>query len=71
MDVSNFILKNIDNPHELEKMFRKDPEEFKKEFEIAWKQKPDSQVLSVWYERLYFNDNAGSKINSICKMIFC
>lgn len=54
---SNFVLKNIDNPHELEKMYRKAPEEFKKEFSEVWNQKHDSEILSVWYERLYFKDD--------------
>lgn len=54
MDSNNVILKNIANPHELEKMFRKEPEAFKKSFSSAWEQNPDSQVLAVWYERLYF-----------------
>lgn len=63
MDAGNFILENLSNPHELEKMYRKDPEEFKKEFSFALKQKPDSQVLSVWYERLYFSE-AESKENT-------
>lgn len=57
MTSSNFVLKNIDNPHELEKLYRKDPEEFKKEFLDAWNKKHDSEVLSVWYERLYFKED--------------
>ncbi|KRQ86165.1 hypothetical protein ABG79_02006 [Caloramator mitchellensis] len=57
MGTSNFILKNIDNPHELERMYRNDPEQFRKEFQDAWSQKNDSEILSVWYERLYFKDD--------------
>ena len=29
MDINNWIVENIDNPHELEKMYRKDPKAFK------------------------------------------
>lgn len=48
------ILKNIADPHELERMYRKDPKGFKKAFALVWEQNPDSQVLDVWYERLNF-----------------
>lgn len=30
MNINNLIVKNMDNPHELEKMYRKDPKAFKK-----------------------------------------
>lgn len=56
MDTDNLIIENMNNPHELEKMFRKEPEAFKKSFSYAWEQKPDSQVLAVWHERLQFKE---------------
>lgn len=65
MSSNNVILKNISNPHELEKMYRKDPEEFKKAFLKAWEQNPDSQVLSVWYERLYFKERINTEKESL------
>jgi hypothetical protein len=52
------IIENMANPHELERMFRKDPNNFKKSFSQAWEQNPDSPVLAVWYERLHFNESA-------------
>ncbi|HWQ89695.1 MAG TPA: DUF4153 domain-containing protein [Desulfitobacteriaceae bacterium] len=58
MDINNLIIKNIADPHELERMFRKEPEAFKKSFSDAWEQNPDSQVLAVWYERLHFREEA-------------
>ncbi|KNZ70434.1 hypothetical protein Tfer_1001 [Thermincola ferriacetica] len=60
MDISNLIIENIANPHELERLFRKDPEAFKKSFSHAWEQNPDSQVLAVWYERLHFKETANT-----------
>lgn len=57
MAENNQILKNIDHPHELERLYREDPEAFKKEFALAWEQKSDSPVLKIWYERLYFKEN--------------
>lgn len=56
MDINNLIIENIRNPHELERMFRKDPKAFKKAFLHTWEQNPDSQVLAVWYERLHFKE---------------
>jgi hypothetical protein len=56
MDTSNFIMEHLDNPHELEGLYRSDPKAFKKSFSQAWEQHPHSQVLRVWYERLYFKE---------------
>lgn len=56
MESKNSIIENIENPHELEKLYRKEPENFKKIFLAAWELNPDSQVLAVWYERLHFKE---------------
>lgn len=61
MDINNPVIENIANPHELEKMYRKEPEAFKKSFLYAWKQNPDSQVLAVWYARLHFDETTNKK----------
>jgi hypothetical protein len=53
---NNPVIDHIANPHELERMFRKEPEAFKKSFSYAWEQNPDSQVLAVWYERLHYKE---------------
>ncbi|PFJ38242.1 DUF4153 domain-containing protein [Bacillus thuringiensis] len=65
MHSNNLIVKNMDNPHELEKMYRKDPKAFKKSFSQAWDQNPDSQVLGAWYERLHFKDTANTEKKSL------
>jgi hypothetical protein len=49
MGINNLIIENMANPQELERMFRKEPETFKKSFSYAWEQNPDSQVLAVSY----------------------
>ena len=36
MDINNMVLENIADPHELERMYRKDPKDFKKSFSHAW-----------------------------------
>lgn len=70
MGINNFIIENIANPHELESMFRKDPEAFKKSFAYAWGHNPDSQVLAVWYERLYFKEKANTEKASLLQKDF-
>ncbi len=70
MDLGNKIIENIDNPHELEKMYRKDPETFKKSFSYAWKQNPSSQVLAVWYERLHYNETSSPEKNLCFRKTF-
>lgn len=61
MDINTLIIENIANPHELERIFRKEPEAFKKSISKAWEQNPDSQILAVWYERLYFKETANTE----------
>ncbi|MGE6400229.1 DUF4153 domain-containing protein [Bacillus cereus] len=65
MDINNLIIENMDNPHELERMYRKDPKAFKKSFSQAWVQNPDSQVLGAWYERLHFKETANTEKPSL------
>ncbi len=65
MDMNFFVIENITNPHELERMFRKDPKAFKKSFSHAWEQNPDSQVLAIWYERLHFKETADKEKASL------
>lgn len=70
MDNNNFIIENMDNPHELERMYRKDPEDFKKAFYYAWEQNADSQVLKAWYERLYFKERVNKEESGSLKNSF-
>ncbi|MDW7672514.1 MAG: DUF4153 domain-containing protein [Bacillota bacterium] len=59
-DSLNGVTERMANPHELESLFRKDPETFRALFSDAWQQHPDSQVLAVWHERLHFSETAES-----------
>ncbi len=61
MDINNLIIENMDNPHELERMYRKDPKAFKKSFSQAWDENPDSQVLAAWYERMHFKETENAE----------
>ncbi|MZQ81370.1 DUF4153 domain-containing protein [Paenibacillus sp. 5J-6] len=60
MEISNFVIKNLANPHELERMYRKDPEAFRNSFSQAWELNPDSQVLAIWFERLNFKESTNT-----------
>jgi len=57
MSTENMIIENLAKPHELERMFREEPEVFKSAFNSAYEQNRESQVLSVWFERLYFKED--------------
>lgn len=70
MDIGNFIVENIAKPHQLERMFRKEPEAFRKAFSSAWEQNPDSKVLAVWYERLYFKETVNTDKASLLQKDF-
>lgn len=70
MDNNNIITENMDNPRELERMFRKDPEVFRKSFSYAWEQNPDSQVLAVWQERLHFKETEETEKASLLRRHF-
>ena len=61
MDSNNLIIENMDNPHELERMYRKDPKAFKKSFSQAWDENSDSQVLAARYERLHFKGKTNAE----------
>src|SRR5690606_2320456 len=58
---NNRIIENLANPHELERMFRTEPDTFRRAFLSAWEQKPDSSILAAWYERLYFKESPNSE----------
>lgn len=70
MEISNFIIKNLANPHELERMFRKDPEAFRNSFSHAWELQPDSQVLAIWFERLSFKESKNTEKSSLFQKDF-
>ncbi len=58
------ISKNMDNPSELEIIFRKNPDEFRMAFDKVFSENPNSLVLRVWKERLYFKSSKQVKKES-------
>lgn len=61
MDTNHLISENIENPHELERLFRKDPKSFKNSFLYVWEQNRNSPVLAVWNERLHFMEEENTE----------
>jgi hypothetical protein len=58
MDTYREIINRLDSPRELEALYRSDPEEFRAHFPRAFADNPDSTILRVWHERLFFEDPA-------------
>lgn len=65
MDIYHEMMKNLTNPHELERLFRKDPKAFKSSFANIWEQNNDSRILAVWNERLNFKEIGNAKRETI------
>ncbi|MEO5582823.1 MAG: hypothetical protein ABIR66_09030 [Saprospiraceae bacterium] len=51
------ILKNIDNPRQLEKLYRENKMTFKKEFKMIYPSIQDKTVAQIWNERLNFEND--------------
>lgn len=58
MDIAKLMMEHRNNPHELENLYRNDSKAFKKVFPEVREQYPNSQILSVWQERLHFQEKA-------------
>ena len=65
MDIYHEMMKNLTNPHELERLFKQDPKAFKSSFANIWEQNNDSRILAVWNERLNFKEIGNAKRETI------
>jgi len=65
MENRNEIIENLTKPHELEKMYRDEPEAFKRSFLTAFEQNSSSEVLEVWYERLNYKETGTTEKTGI------
>jgi hypothetical protein len=54
------ILELLDQPQELEALYRQDPQSFGDSFGQAFREVPDSTILRVWRARLEYSDPAGA-----------
>lgn len=53
------ILESLDNPEELEALYRRDPESFRAWFDEVCQTAQDSLVLRVWKARLEYSEPPG------------
>lgn len=57
------IVLNIDNPQELERLYRNNKSAFTKEFEEVYPEFQDHISMQIWYERLYFERKESNDIS--------
>jgi hypothetical protein len=51
------ILANLENPHQLEKLYRESKSVFKKEFDLLYNTISDNKTAQVWQERLNYESD--------------
>ena len=59
--MNNQIIENINNPEELERLYRKNPDTFIEDFSVAVRSLPENDVLAVWNQRLNFQETVANK----------
>jgi hypothetical protein len=67
------ILHNVDNPKQLEKLYREDASSFKKEFNQIYPGQQDNAGLAFWNERLNYEATKpswGSKTELVIVIVF-
>jgi len=63
------ILSNMDNPSQLEKLYREDKLTFKQAFNALYPELPDNKLAGFWHERLNY-ENAGISWGTSKELIF-
>ena len=53
--MENLIFKNLEQPSELERLYRQEPEKFIRAFPEVFKENQNLTILKVWHERLNFD----------------
>lgn len=62
--MKNLILKNLDQPAELERLYRQEPEKFSRAFSEVFKENENLTILKVWHERLNFDKTMNQGMES-------
>lgn len=57
------IQENLNKPNELEKLYRKDSEQFKTRFNELYPSVEHTDIVNVWYERLNYREDMLSEFN--------
>ncbi|TFV97128.1 DUF4153 domain-containing protein [Algoriphagus kandeliae] len=56
--MKELLQSNLDNPAELEKLYRKNKSEFKKEFDVLYPEIQDRTLAEFWHTRLHYESDA-------------
>ncbi len=62
-NIKSEILKNANQPAILEKLYRKDPEPFKKAVMLLYSEQPGSQTIQFWHARLFYENDSSPWIS--------
>ncbi|AET69908.1 hypothetical protein Desor_4499 [Desulfosporosinus orientis DSM 765] len=65
--MENLISENIEQPAELERLYRQEPERFIRAFPQVFKEHQDLIILKVWQERLNYNSTRNESLESDAK----
>ncbi|CCO24320.1 hypothetical protein [Maridesulfovibrio hydrothermalis] len=65
MTLRTKILNSIENPEELERIYRSDKESFKKSYKDILKDRPDSLLLQAWQARFEYGETIIRKLSSL------
>jgi len=65
--MENLITKNLEQPFELERLYRQQPEKFMKAFPEVFKENQNLTILKVWHERLNFDMTKDERIEPDAK----
>lgn len=63
MSIQEEIVRALDSPKDLEFIYRQNPSDFTRTFPEVFSKHPDSVVLKVWYERLFFKSSPDTELN--------
>ena len=63
------ISQAMTSPQELEQLYQRNPQEFRKQFLSVFNEHPDSIILQVWHERLFFQEKNLSQNESTTSKI--
>jgi hypothetical protein len=65
--MENLISENLEQPAELERLYRQSPEKFRRAFPLVFKEHQNLTILKVWHERLSFDMANDEKIEPVVK----
>ena len=65
--MENLIAENLEQPAELERLYRQEPEKFTRAFPEVFRENQKLTILKVWHERLNFDLTRDERIEPDAK----